>query len=165
MQRLFRWMKEELIGVVPAILFFLAAFSLVDFTEMVVHKKEAHTYYSFFVIFISACLMGKVLIISNSLPFISLFSKKPLIYGTLWKTFIYLICTILVRFLEHGIPLLVAGHDLTFIYFRLADEIASSPFWLAELWLSALILVFVAYQELVFAVGPDKVIKLFFYKK
>ena len=164
MERFLKWAWGEFIRALPAILFFFVAFSLVDVTEMLMHKRAATTYYSFMVIAMAALVMGKVLIIADSLPFIGVFSKKPLIYGTLWKTFIYLVCSLVIRFLERAIPELTEGEGFNFIYQRIVTETESIPFWLAQTWLAVLILIFVAYQELVFAVGVAKVRKMFFGK-
>ncbi len=150
-------LKKMCIQVIPVFIFFFIIFSLVDFTRiLVIYDKTGIFNYTFLVIFISALAMAKVVVLSDELPFIDIFRKKPLIYATLWKTLIYFLMSILVRLIERTIsgsegPLETAN-----------TELKRLEFWIAQMWLAVLLLTFVAYQELIAVIGKDKVKKLFF---
>jgi hypothetical protein len=155
------WFVKEAKEVLPAVLFFLIAFSLGDWTDRVMNKY-AMTTYSFFSIIVASLVMGKVVMISDHLPFIALFSHKPLLYDTIWKSFVYVTIASCFRLLEHAIPHIHAGESVLQVYDGLIVHIQRPVFWLAHAWLSALFFVFVAYRELIEAVGRERVYRLFF---
>lgn len=162
MKKGWKWFVKEFSEMLPAAIFFFVAFSLVDITEIYIHKNASTTYYSFLVVVTSALVMGKVVLISNHLPFISLFSHKPLIYSTLWKTFIYVMCSLVIRFIERLVPFFFEGKAWATVSARAVSEVEGLPFWLTQTWLIMLFLIFVAYQELICAVGEKKVRQMFF---
>ena len=155
------WFRREFWRLVPVVLFFFVAFSLVDLTAFLMHRPEV-IYYNFIVIAVAAGVMGKVVLISDHLLFVDLFSHKPLIYSTLWKTFIYTMASLLVRVLDRAIPRLIAGEGWEEAFQAIHTQTEHLPFWISQIWLAVLFVVFVAYRELICAVGTDKVRKLFF---
>jgi hypothetical protein len=110
----------------------------------------------------ASLVMGKVVLISDRLPLIDWFSGRPLIYVTIWKTCIYVLCSLVIRALERIVPSLLEGRGWAEVYPKLIEEGQGLTFWIAQGWLIVLFLVFVAYRELIRAVGEDKVRKLFF---
>lgn len=158
-----KWVKEEMIRMLPVFIFFFVTFSLVDISRILLHSAT-DAVYSFTVIFMAALVMAKVVLISNILPFIDLFKRKPLIYSTLWKTCIYVVCSIFVRLLERILPLLFEDSGMVVVDEGIVTELERLPFWISQAWIFVLLLVFVAWQELVQSVGSDKVHKLFFGK-
>lgn len=152
----------ELKKLIPVVLFFFVCYTLVEITEIVIHKEKMQLRYDFAVIAIGSLIMGKVVLLSDYLPFISIFSKKPLIYGTVWKTCIYVLMSMCIRLIERCIPFLfddVAWQDTSE---HLRRVVEGFPFWLGQMWLFVLLFIFVAYRELIIAVGPDRVRRLFF---
>lgn len=145
----------------PVVLFFLVAFSLVDATRQVV-DKHVIGYYSYFSILIASLIMGKVVLIADKLSVIELYSKKPLIYATLWKSFFYVFCSIVLRIIEHVIPTVYDGADWTVVCREIMRHAQNPLFWIAQMWLAYLFIIFVGYRELIFSVGSAKVRKLFF---
>lgn len=145
----------------PVVLFFLVAFLLVDATREVV-DKQALGYYSFFSIVIASLIMGKVVLIADTLSLVELCSHKPLIYTTLWKSFFYVFCSIVLRLIEHVVPAIYDGATGAEIYQEIIQHAQKPLFWIAQMWLAYLFVIFVGYRELVFNVGPAKVRKLFF---
>jgi hypothetical protein len=148
----------------PVVLFFFICFTLVEITEIFIRKHEEHVEFHFFVILISSLVMGKVVLISNYLPLINLFDNKPLIYNTVWKTLIYVSMSIVVRIIERLAPLLFDRESVSDASSEMVRMLQGVPFWISQMWLIALFLVFVGYQELIEAIGSQKVRKLFFGK-
>lgn len=164
MRKVYALIVKDFYEALPAILFFFVAFSLVDITAILLHKTITEASSRFGVIAISALVMGKVVVISNHLPFIDLFYGKPLIWSTIWKTFIYVICGFFVRILERALPLLFEGENWSMIYDKLVKDANHLEFWVAQMWLTVLFLIFVASNELIQQVGKDKVRQMFFGK-
>ena len=145
----------------PVALFFLVAFSLVDATDRVINKN-ALTSYSFFSCVVASLIMGKIVLIADSLKLIKLCEHKPLIWVTLWKSFFYVICSIVLRLVEHSIPAIIEGQSCHQILTRLQEHIDRPLFWIAQCWLAYLFIIFVGYRELVIAIGWPKFKSLFF---
>lgn len=161
MKSLLAWCKKECRKMLPVVLFFLLAFSLVDITKIVA-QQHILGYYSFFSIVIASLIMGKVVLIADELAVIELCENKPLIYATVWKSFFYVFCSIILRLIEHVIPAIYEGTTWTVVYREIVDHAQNPLFWVAQMWLAYLFVIFVGYRELVFSVGPAKVRKLFF---
>ncbi len=156
------WFKKEFLRMLPIFIFFLIIFSLADLTRLVMAKNRESASSSFAVILMGALIMGKVVLLSERLPFINLFGTKPLIYNTIWKTMIYLLCSLVIRLVERMVSFCVESANPAELYAKMSQDVEKMPFWLSQAWLFVLLLIFVAYQELVYAVGIDKVRKMFF---
>jgi hypothetical protein len=162
MSKAWEWFILQLKHMLPAFFFFFVIFSLADITELLRSRLEAGTYYRFAVIVGSALVMAKVVVLSDFLSITHIFSKKPLIYNTLWKSFVYLLCSTFVRFLEHALPLYMETQNFGQVEAHVFEMVGKQQFWIAEVWLTVLLIIFVAYRELVCAVGEERVRKLFF---
>ena len=157
-----QWMKKLFVEMVPIVAFFFVAFSLVDIAAILKFHSLSDMSYSFMVIFISSCVMAKVVLLSDLLPFVHRFSTKPLIYNTVWKSFIYTLCSVVVRFLERFIPASIADDSLRVAFDHVMPSFTHVIFWVSQIWLCVLLMIFVASRELVNAVGSEKIRKLFF---
>ncbi len=146
---------------VPAALFFFVAFLLVDATDRVINKRELGSYTIFYCLF-SGLIMAKVVLIGDLLSVTNRFSHKPLAYITLWKSLIYVLCSIALRLIEHVIPALLHKEPIHEMLQAISMHAKKPLFWLAQAWLAYLFIIFVAYRELITKVGPTKVKKLFF---
>lgn len=159
--KVLNWCLEEFKRMVPVALFFLIAFSLVDATDRAVNNHE-YTTYSFLYCLAASLIMGKVVLIADTFAIIELYSTKPLVYATLWKSFLYVCCSIILRLLEHVIPALWHGETWHMIWTRILEHIDKPLFWIAQGWLAYLFIIYVGGRELIRAIGPKKVWKLFF---
>jgi hypothetical protein len=157
-----QWLRKQLRHMLPPFLFFFVIFTLADITELLRSEEGLATYSRFFVIVCAALVMSKVVLISDYLPCTYIFSKKPLIYNTVWKSFIYLLCTTAVRLLDHAVPLCFEAKSFGQIGMHIMEMFKKEQFWIVQMWLGLLLFIFVAYRELVSAVGEEKVKKLFF---
>jgi hypothetical protein len=75
---------------------------------------------------------------------------------------VYVLCSLVVRVLDRAIPFLIEEKSVLMTYHMVVGEILRLSFWIAQTWLAVLFLIFVAYEELISAVGGEKVRKLFF---
>lgn len=158
-----KFLFEEFKKILPVSLFFLVAFLLVDTTEKVVNKNGLNSY-NYVSCVIAALIMGKIVLIADYMRLMHLMSDKPLIYVTLWKSFLYVACSIVLRIIEHAIPDLFHGATLSELFAKIVAHIERPLFWIAQVWLAYLFIIFVAYRELINKVGPGRVRELFFGK-
>ena len=111
---------------------------------------------------VGALLVAKVVLIADSLPVINRFPERPLAYNVAWKTTIYVLAALVVHYLEHLVPLWWRLGDLGTANHRLLEEIVWPHFWVVQLWLVVLLFMYCAMRELIRAIGPHEVRRMFF---
>jgi hypothetical protein len=154
-------LKHELFEVLPPTIFFLIAFTLILATQRLILREYGIPLTGFGMAVVGALLVGKVVLIVDKLPFVNKFPDKPLIYNTLWKTFIYMSAALLVRYIEHIAPLTARYGDFAEANRRLVAEIVWPHFVMIHMWLVVLFFVYCAMRELVRVIGREKVRHLF----
>jgi hypothetical protein len=96
------------------------------------------------------------------LPMINRFPDRPLIYNVAWKTFIYLLVSLVIHYLEHLVDFwrqtggFVAGNE------KLLGEVVWPHFWAIQIMLLVLILMCCTTHELVRVMGKERVLRIFF---
>ena len=111
---------------------------------------------------IAALIAAKVVLVVDLLPFVNRFPEKPLIYNVVWKTMIYLVAALLVRYVEHLIPFIREYSDLALANRHLLDEVVWPHFWAVQIWLLVLFLVYCTLRELIRVLGRQQVRSMFF---
>jgi hypothetical protein len=162
MKKILHTLKHEFLLVLPPTIFFLIAFTLILGTQRLILRQYGIPLMGFGGAVIGALIVGKVVLIVDAMPFVNRFPDKPLLYNTLWKTFIYFLAVILFRYLEHFIPLLMQHKDFIEANRHILDEIVLPHFLLIHMWLLVLFFVYCAMRELVGAIGRDRVLQMFF---
>lgn len=159
--KLIHTLKHEFLEIIPPTVFFLVAFTLILATQRLILREYGIPLTGFGMAVIGALLVGKVVLIVDKLPFVNKFPDKPLLYNTLWKTFIYFLAALFVRYLEHVIKLSIREGSFVEGNRLLMDEIIWPHFWLIQMWLVVLFFVYCALRELVRAIGREKVVHMF----
>lgn len=154
--------REEIIRMLPAVLFFFAAFNLIVLTENLATEAYGIRTFRFAGAAIGALLIGKVILLVDYLPFAKAFGERPLIIPTLWRTGIYVLAAILFVYLEHAIPLLFRYDSIAGAHRHLAEEIVWPRLAAILVWLAVLFFLFAATQQLSRAVGYHQLRRLFF---
>jgi len=122
------------------------------------------TYTEYGVAVIEALILGKVVMIGDILHLGGHLEQKPLIYPTLYKTFVFTVFVAVFKAIEYGIKGLWNGSGF------MAGLVELSEKWSHELLANSLI-VFVAFipffaiKELGRVFGEDKIRALFFKRK
>jgi len=162
MNKILQSIRTETRKAIPAIIYFFIAFNLfrVTFGMMFVNVGLKPT--TFLSTIISAIVVGKIMILSNYLPFFNIFANKPLIYSTLWRTSIYLTFSLVFRLIEHLIPFVVKYKDIGLAWQNLLDHTWWTRFWTIQIWYLILLLLFVVAQDLIKVIGTDRLRKIFF---
>lgn len=132
------WLEEEIIEVILPAIFFFIAFHIITITRALMLEQYGIKVTTVASAAISALVVAKVVLIADMLPFINRFPGKPLIYNTVWKTFIYILAALLVRFLEHWLPLLWKHASVGEATRHLWQQVQWPHFWAIHMWLLVL---------------------------
>lgn len=162
MQRLLRWLRTEIIEVLPAVLFFLTAFILMHWIETLFVEGSGVRMESLVKAAIGALIVGKVLLVVDLLPVVNAFRDRPLILDTLWKTLLYTTAAFLFRVGEELLPLAVETGSLASGSERYLAQVHWPRFWAIHLFLTMMLFIFVAAREFVVAVGTERARRMFF---
>ncbi|MGZ8218605.1 hypothetical protein [Methylomagnum sp.] len=146
----------------PAVLFFFAAFNLMRWIENLFLEGSGVPPGSFVNASFGALIVGKVLLIVDLFPAVNAFRNRPLIYNTLWKTFLYSLGAFLFRAGEEFVPLAVGVGSLSDGFERYLAEIRWPQFWAVQAFIGMMLFIFVASRELIDAVGAARARRLFF---
>lgn len=160
--KVWRWVKREFFHVLPAFIFFFVSFNLINIVEGMILRQEGIPPYTLLTVFVASLVVAKVLLIVDHLPFINPFRKFPLIYNTLWKVFLYGTTIILFRFIDRYVHFLWAHPSEAANLHTFLANIHWVMFWVVTIWYELLFFVFVVSRELITALGPAKVRRLFF---
>lgn len=161
MSHVLHWFKEEFLKVLPAVIFFLLAFNLICLTEALMMHKSGVRYTSFLGATTGALVAGKVLLVMDLLPFIVLLRNKPLLYVVLWKTALYSLGSLAFRVIEQVVHHAWKEGSLSVGFTHFVNEVEWPRFLAIQIWITAILLIFVASKELILAVGPARVRQLF----
>jgi hypothetical protein len=155
-------LKHELVEVIPPAVFFFVAFQLIAFTRALLLEEYGIRTSTFVAATIGALIVAKVVLIVDLVPVVNRFPEKPLIYNVLWKTGIYLVAALLVRYIEHLIPFVREHGDLALANHHLLDEVVWPHFWSVQIWLLVLFFLYCTMRELIRVLGRERVRAMFF---
>lgn len=162
MKKIINEFLEEAISLIPVTLFFFIIFSFVALTDDFMRiQQNVGGYVRFTMILVASLIMGKVVFIADHLKWIHLFSSKPLIYVTMWKSIFYVIMSIIVRLLEHLVQALFGKKPFLETCMTFLSDVDWMRFWVVQLWLILLFVIFVAGRELTRVIGVQKVREIF----
>ena len=162
MSNIIHRVKREILGAIPPVIFFFIVFQLLAFTRALILKEYGIQVSIFLNATIAALIVGKVVLIADKLPMVNRFPNKPLIYNILWKTFIYMVAALLIRYVEHLIPLIREYKNLKVANNHLLDEVVWSHFWFVQIWLLICFFMYSTIRELVRILGRKQVRSMFF---
>jgi hypothetical protein len=161
MQKILNAIKRELLEIIPPTIFFFAAFNVIAYTKKLMLEQYHIKFSGFVAALVGALIVAKVVLLADRIPFINKYPDKPLIYNVAWKTVIYMLVTLVVRFLEYLIPHLWKYRDGSVALERLWNETVWPHFWAIQIWLFCLFFVYVSFREFARAVGEERFFKMF----
>jgi hypothetical protein len=160
--KLIQFVGKELRELVPPTIFFFIAFHILVFLRALMLRQYGVQLSSVAGATVGALVVAKVVLIADALPFVNRFPAKPLIYNVVWKTLMYVVAALIVHYLEHLIPVWWRVGSLTAANRQLLDEVVWPHFWAIQLWLLVLLFLYCSLRELVRALGPGVVRRMFF---
>ncbi len=160
--RLFRWWLVQVRHMLPPTIYFFLGFNLVLWTKSVVLQQHGIAFSGFATATLAALLVGKAVLVTDKMPFMRRFDGAPLIQPILFKTAIYWICVLVVRFAEAFIDYASDGHALgDFAQFMLKD-FSWARFLMTQVWLMMLFLLYVTAHEFNTLFGDGELYRLLF---
>lgn len=155
-------LKHEFVQVIPPTIFFFVTFNVIAITRALMLDQYGITGPGLALATIGALIVAKVILVVDLLPFVNRFPEKPLIYNVVWKTLIYLLAALVVRYLERLISFAREHDSLLEANRHLLAEVVWSHFWAVQIWLALLLFVYCALRELTRLLGASYVRQLFF---
>ncbi len=156
------WLKQEIIHAIPAILFFMVAFNIVVLTNNLMLAPEDLHYAGHLEATFFALVIAKLIIIMNVFSFINLFPHRPLIYNICWKTLLYSLGALILRPLENLVHLMLKHVTFATAINDVKVQVHTPLFWSVQIWLCALLFVYVVFSEFAHALGPHTVRRMLF---
>jgi hypothetical protein len=148
---------REARALVPVTIYFVIAFNLVAFTKTLMLREYGIRVSTFAAATFGALVVAKVVLIAELLPFMEPFPRIPIMYNAAWKTLIYWLVALVVQIVEDSIAALYKHGSLA----SALDDLSRPHFWMVQMWLIVLFLVFCTFQELMHAIGPQRAKELF----
>jgi hypothetical protein len=159
--KVLHFLKEEFLKVLPPTIFFFITFCLLLMTRRLILREYGLPLTGFANAIIGALIVGKVVLVVDNFRFMNLYPHKPLIYNVLWKTSVYLLATLLVRYVEHLIPFVKQYGGIDEGNRHLLEEIIWPHFWLIQMWLVVLFFAFCSMRELIRSIGKTVFLGMF----
>jgi len=162
MSKLSAKIKEEIGALLPPTIFFFIVLHLVAFIRVLMLKGTGIAPSTSVSVTVAALILGKAVLIADSLPFINRYPDKPLLYNVTWKTTIYVLVASLVHYMERLVHFwreaggFIAGNE------KLLAEIVWPHFWAIQIFLVMMILMYCTMRELIRVIGGEKVRRMFF---
>lgn len=162
MSKLTQWLKKEEKKLFPVVLYFMFSFNLVHFAQTLVRPSEYIRFTSYMGATIAALVAGKIILVTESLPFINAFPRKPAIWNIIWRFFIYSIVVIAVQLLDPLVRIwLETGHIMPAIAL-IKTYLWHTTFWGVQIYELCFFLVYIVFSEFAKVVGLKKTRKIFF---
>jgi hypothetical protein len=165
MLRILRRLLQEIIDIIPAVVFFCIAFNLIVLTDMLTTERYGIRVFGFVSATVMAIVVGKVMLAVNLLPWVNAFRNRPLIYNTLWRATLYNLASLALRYTELLVRFALKHGNLSEGYQHLITDFDWSRFWAVQIWLATLFLIFAALQEINRALGSGRLFDIFFGRK
>ena len=154
--------KEEIAKVLPPTIFFFIALHIVALIRALMLEGTGVALGTTASVAMGALILGKAVLIADLLPIINRYPDKPLIYNVAWKTVIYSLIAISLRFLERLIHGWREAGGLGPGFEHLRAQIVWPHFWAIQILLLVLIFSYCTMRELVRVVGKAEVKRIFF---
>jgi hypothetical protein len=100
MHRALEWFKKEFREYIGTALFFAGAFSIIVLADKLVGRGSELEIATFARAIIGGFIVGKILLVVDLLPVVDRYPGKPLMYNIMWKTPIYVVVSLLYRYVE-----------------------------------------------------------------
>lgn len=160
MVHILKVLKDDFIRAIPAMIFFLITFNLINLTERLIEKPNDIGYTSYLTVSVGALIAGKFLIIMNSFNFINAFRHRPLIYNIVWKFCIYGIGILVFRIVDGFIEHLLRDGSAEIAYEQVMTRLASPGFWAIQTWLFMLFTAYIVTSDFISAIGKKQFRKM-----
>jgi hypothetical protein len=143
---------HEIREMIPVVIYFVITFNIIGFTKALMLREYGIQVSTFVGATVGALLVAKAVLLVGVLPFMEPFPKVPILYNVLWKTLLYALAAVMMQMLEEVIRALLMHGDLA----PVGDALWRPHFWVIQIWLVMVLLVFCAFRELIRVLGAAK---------
>ncbi len=148
--------------VLPPTLFFLVSFNLIVFTTNLLIYDYWFRLSGFLLATTTALIVGKAVLVANSIRLIDRFRGAPLIQPILYKTLFYTAVVLVVRLLERFVHLALDDRGFAAAFDVALHDFSWHRFAAIQIWLFTCFLVYVTATELAHLLGEGQLFRLFF---
>lgn len=162
MRRTLVFLKKEFLEMLPPTIFFLFVFTVVLVARHYTVEDYTLSADSWRLVFISALIAGKAILIADALPLFRWLEHSRLIYNVIWRVLLYLAIVLFFQVLEDLIPLWRKLGSLSGATTAWVDEVNWQKFWATHL----VFVVFLSFYSLVTgiidALGRERFMRMLF---
>ena len=149
--------RQELHELIPVTVYLVVTFNIIGFTKYLLLRDYGISVSTLASSTIVALLAAKVMVVADALPFMEPFRPRPITYNVCWKTFVYVVAVFIVQLLEDAVRLAAHHHSLG----PVLTLLRAPHFWVIQIWMTMVLLVFCTFRELIRALGPARAKELF----
>jgi len=154
---------HELLTALPPTIFFFVGFNFIVLTTNLLVAAYAVAVSNFMLATLAALVVGKAVITANSMPFLKLFDRAPLIQPILFKTAVYWVAVFFARLAERFVHFsVVDGKPPGDFVTHLITSFSWRRFIAISLWILVLFLIYVTALEFTQLLGPAEMRRLLF---
>jgi len=154
---------HELSRALPPTTFFFVGFNFIVVTTNLLVADYAVAVSNFMLATVAALVVGKAVITANSMPFLKIFDRAPLIQPILFKTAVYWVAVFFARLAERFVHFwAVEGNRAGDFGEHLITTFSWHRFTAISLWIFALFLIYVTASEFTLLLGPAEMRRLLF---
>ena len=147
-RRVGAWFLHELYEILPPVIFFLAGFNLILLTTNLILADYSAAFGNFMLATTGALVVGKAVLVADTMPFLGRYDRAPLLEPILYKTLVYWVFVFIARLLEALVEFLMHGHSLGEFLPHLASTFSWHRFAAIQIWIFVLFLIYVTATEL-----------------
>jgi hypothetical protein len=148
--------------VLPPTLFFLISFNLIVFTTNLLVHDYWFKLSSFLLATTTALIVGKAVLVANSIKLIDRFRGAPLIQPILYKALFYSLVVLVVRLAERFIHLTIDDAGFSAALDAAVHDFSWRRFAAVQIWIFTCFLIYVTATELSSLLGEGQMFRLFF---
>ncbi len=162
LRRAVTWWLAQVKHALPPTIFFFIGFNLILWTKRLILQEHGVEFSGFFTAIVAALLVGKAVLVTDSLPFMRRFDGAPMIQPILFKSAIYWVCVLIVRLAEEVVHFVAAGGAIAAFGDHFVNHFSLPRFLSIQIWLMVLFLAYVTIHELNQLFGDGELYRLFF---
>jgi len=160
-RRVGAWFLHELYEILPPVIFFLAGFNLILLTTNLILADYSAAFGNFMLATTGALVVGKAVLVADTMPFLGRYDRAPLLEPILYKTLVYWVFVFIARLLEALVEFLMHGHSLGEFVPHLASTFSWHRFAAIQIWIFVLFLIYVTASELNELFGQGELRRIF----
>jgi hypothetical protein len=163
--RILAFIGKQFLEVLAPTLFFAVGFNVIVFTTQLILADYLIHFANFLLVTFSALVVGKAVLLANALPFFGRFDTAPIVQPILFKTIIYCLVVLVVRFLERLVKYWLAGGTFDGIPYYVANHFSWNRFIAIQIWVFILFLIYTVAAELNSLFGSGELAKILFSRR